>query len=98
MVEAALGATVSVETLDGPQELEFPAGTQPGEERVLRGKGMPVVQGSGRGDHRVLVNVSVPRRLSAEQRELLTEFEAGSDEHTYRHDPSFFDRLKSAFH
>jgi molecular chaperone DnaJ len=98
MVEAALGATVSVETLDGPHELEFAPGTQPGEVRVLRGKGMPVVQRSGRGDQRVLVNVSVPRHLSEAQRALLAEFERGSDEHTYRHDPSFFDRLKGAFH
>jgi len=70
---------------------------QPGEVRVLRGKGMPVLQGFGRGDQRVLVNVSVPRRLSDSQRELLAEFERGSDEHTYSADASFFDKLKSAF-
>jgi len=45
----------------------------------------------------VLVNVSVPRRLSDSQRELLAEFERGSDEHTYSADASFFDKLKSAF-
>ena len=65
--------------------------------RVLRGKGMPVVQGFGRGDHHVVVNVSVPRRLSDAQRTLLDEFERLSDDDTYSHDPSFFDRLKSAF-
>ena len=97
IVEAALGATMSVETLDGPVELELPAGVQPGEVRVLRGKGMPVLQGFGHGDQRVLVNVSVPRRVSDEQRRLLEEFEAASDEHTYRHDEGFFDKLKSAF-
>ncbi len=68
-----------------PQELEFDPGTQPGEVRVLRGKGMPVLQGFGRGDHRVLVNVTVPRRLTAEQRRLLEEFEQLSDEDTYQH-------------
>ena len=97
IVEAALGSTVSVETLDGPIELELPAGVQPGEVRVLRGKGMPVLQGFGHGDHRVLVNVTVPRRVTDEQRRLLEEFEAASDEHTYRHDEGFFDKLKSAF-
>ena len=56
------------ETLDGAVELEFAPGTQPGEVRVLRGRGMPVLQGFGRGDHRVLVNVAVPRRLTDEQR------------------------------
>ena len=70
---------------------------QPGEVRVLRGKGMPVLQGFGRGDHRVLVNVTVPRRLTDEQRRLLEEFESSSDEDTYRHDESFFEKLKSAF-
>ena len=51
---------------------------------MLRGKGMPVLQGFGRGDQRVLVNVSVPRHLSDEQRRLLEEFDAASDEHTYQ--------------
>ena len=86
-----------METLDGPIELELPAGAQPGEVRVLRGKGMPVLQGFGHGDQRVLVNVSVPRRVTDEQRRLLEEFDAASDEHTYRHDEGFFDKLKSAF-
>jgi molecular chaperone DnaJ len=97
IVEAALGSTVTVETLEGPVELELPPGVQPGEVRVLRGKGMPVLQGFGHGDQRVLVNVSVPRRVTDVQRRLLEEFEAASDEHTYRHDEGFFDKLKSAF-
>jgi molecular chaperone DnaJ len=58
---------------------------------------MPVLQGFGRGDHRVLVNVSVPRRLTDEQRRLLQEFERLSDESTYRHDESFFEKLRSQF-
>ena len=98
VVQAALGTKVAVETLEGVEELDFAAGTQPGEVRVLRGKGMPVLQGFGRGDHRVLVNVTVPRRLSAEQRRLLEEFEHLSDGDTYRHDHGFFERLKSVFH
>jgi molecular chaperone DnaJ len=97
IVQAALGATVAVETLDGPVELEFEPGAQPGEVRVLRGRGMPVLQGFGRGDHRVLVNVSVPRRLTDEQRRLLEEFERLSDDETYRPDEGFFEKLKSAF-
>jgi molecular chaperone DnaJ len=58
---------------------------------------MPVLQGVGRGDHRVLVNVSVPRRLSDEQRRLLQAFDAASDADTYRHDESFVEKLKSIF-
>src|SRR5918997_1216017 len=76
VVQASLGARVSVPTLEGEVELEFPPGTQPGEVRVLRGKGMPVLQRFGRGDQRVLVNVTVPRRLSDEQRRLLEQFDA----------------------
>jgi molecular chaperone DnaJ len=97
IVEATLGATVGVETLDGSVELTFDPGTQPGDVRVLRGKGMPVLQGFGRGDQRVLVNVSVPRRLTDEQRRLLEEFDRASDDDTYRRDEGFFDKLKSAF-
>jgi molecular chaperone DnaJ len=97
ITQAALGARVTIPTLDGDTELEFEAGTQPGEVRVLRGRGMPVLQGFGRGDQRVLVNVSVPRQLDEEQRRLLQEFEGRVTEATYRADEGFFDKLKSAF-
>ena len=98
MTQAALGAAVVVPTLEGDEELEFAAGTQPGAVVVLRGKGMPVLQGFGRGDQRVLVNVVVPRHLSEEQRRLLEDFDARADERTYKADEGFFDKLKSAFH
>ena len=97
MTQAALGARVGVTTIDGDVELEFEPGTQPGELRVLRGRGMPVLQGFGRGDHRVLVNVAVPRQLTEEQRNLLGEFERTANEKTYRSDEGFFEKLKSAF-
>ncbi len=97
MTQAALGTTVSIPTLDGTAELEFEAGTQPGEIRVLRGRGMPVLQGFGRGDQRVLVNVVVPRHLSEEQRRLLEDFDAHADDRTYKPDEGFFEKLKSAF-
>ena len=97
MTEAALGAKVEVATLDGNVELEFEPGTQPGELRVLRGRGMPVLQGFGRGDQRVLVNVLVPRRLTEEQGRLLEEFDRSADAETYEADEGFFQKLKSAF-
>ena len=98
ITQAALGTTATVPTIDGDVELEFEPGTQPGEVRVIRGAGMPVLQGRGRGDHRLLVNVMVPRRLNDEQRRLLAEFERTADEETYRpDDEGFFDKLKSAF-
>jgi molecular chaperone DnaJ len=97
ITQAALGARVMIPTLDGETELEFEPGTQPGEIVVLRGRGMPVLQGFGRGDHRVLVNVAVPRQLTDEQRDLLEQFERSADEDTYRPDEGFFEKLKSAF-
>ncbi len=95
--QAALGATVSIPTLDGEEELDLPAGTQPGEIVVLRGRGMPVLQGHGHGDQRILVNVLVPRHLSDEQRRLLGDFDAHVDERTYGKSEGLFDKLKSAF-
>src|SRR6202165_1720002 len=86
MTQAALGARVEVPTLEASVELEFEPGTQPGEIRVLRGQGMPVLQGFGQGDHRVLVNVALPRQLTEEQRKLLGEFEKTVDEKTYGSD------------
>jgi molecular chaperone DnaJ len=100
IVEAALGAKVTVPTLAGDEELDLPPGTQAGSVIVLRRRGMPVLQGFGTGDHRVLVNVVVPRNLSDEQRRLLQEFERASNEENYTREPedeSFFDKLKSAF-
>ena len=97
MTQAALGGTTTVPTLDGDVELELRPGTQPGEIQTLKGKGMPIIQGFGRGDHRVLVNVLVPRHLTDEQRRTLEEFDRGVTEHTYEADEGFFAKLKSAF-
>jgi molecular chaperone DnaJ len=98
MTQAALGTKVTIPTLDGETELAFDPGTQPGEVVVLRGRGMPVLQGFGRGDQRVLVNVAVPHQLTDEQRDLLEQFDRSAGEDTYRPDEGFFDKLKSAFH
>jgi molecular chaperone DnaJ len=97
MTDAALGATVSVPTLDGDLDLELEPGTQPGEVRVLRRRGMPVLSGSGRGDHRVLVSVRVPRRLTPDQKRALENFADTVDEQTYESDGGLLGRLKAHF-
>jgi molecular chaperone DnaJ len=97
ITQAALGATVAVPTLEGETELAFDPGTQAGEVVVLRGRGLPVLQGFGRGSQRVLVNVTVPRRLTDEQRRLLEEFDGMSGAETYEQGEGFLDKLKSAF-
>ena len=97
ITQAALGATITIPTLEGEEDFELKPGTQPGEVVVLRGRGMPVLQGFGHGDERILVSVLVPRQLTDEQRRLLREFDEHSDERTYDKPDSFFGKLKSAF-
>ena len=70
---AALGTTVSVPTLDGDEEIDVPAGTQPGTVVTLRGRGMPTIGRGRRGDQQVVMNVVIPRNLTARQSELLAE-------------------------
>jgi len=70
---AALGATATVPTLDGDEEIEIAPGTQPGTVVTLRGRGMPTLGRGRRGDQRVVLNVVIPRNLTVRQRELLTE-------------------------
>jgi molecular chaperone DnaJ len=72
---AAIGATITVDALDEPIEVEIPAGTQPGKTINLRGRGMPRIGGGRRGDLHVVVDVSIPRRLNDRQRELLRELD-----------------------
>jgi molecular chaperone DnaJ len=97
-VGAALGTEVDVPTLDGPAPVRIEPGTQPGATLTLRGEGMPRIRRRGRGDLKVVVDVMVPTRLTAEQRELLERFEAVSGEETYNGSGgSFFDRLRGVF-
>ncbi len=70
---AALGTKITVPTLDGSEEIDVPAGTQPGTVITLRGRGMPSIGRRGRGDQQIVLNVAIPRNLTARQRELLSE-------------------------
>jgi molecular chaperone DnaJ len=96
--QAALGARVTVPTLDGEEELEIEPGTQPGSVITMRGKGMPSLRRGRRGDQRVVVNVMIPRKLSSEQRELLERFAATiGDENLHEGgDESLFARVRRA--
>lgn len=93
---AALGATLAVASLDGDVEVEVPPGTQPGEVLTLSGKGMPQLRREGRfGDLRVVVNVVVPRRLDARQRELAQQLaDSMSAENLRGSDESLLGKLK----
>jgi molecular chaperone DnaJ len=74
-VNAALGGTIEVPTLQGKEKLKIPRGTQNGKTFRLKGKGIPHIRGFGHGDQIIEVFVQIPTTLSKKQEELLTEFE-----------------------
>ena len=73
--QAALGTEITVDTVGGAVKLKIPSGTQPNTLIRLSGKGISHVRGTGRGDHYVRLKVTVPKGLSARQKEILREFE-----------------------
>jgi len=81
IAQAALGTRISVPTVDGDEEVEVKAGTQPDTEIRLRGKGVPHLRRGARGDLHVLIDVTVPTKLTKKQRELLEAFAKESGEH-----------------
>ncbi len=99
--QAALGTTLDIPTLDGEQEVVFSPGTQPGEIKILRGKGVPHLHGHGRGNEEILVNVMVPRNLDDQQKALLQEFEESTGTEHYgdngEHPDGVLRRLRNLF-
>ncbi len=93
--QAALGGEIAVPSMEGDVPLTLQAGTQSGSSYRLRGRGMPSVRGTARGDQLVTVHVVVPTKLSKRERELLEAFaDEGGDRVEER---SFFERVKEAF-
>jgi molecular chaperone DnaJ len=78
--QAALGTEVSIPTLEGNTKLKIQPGTQPGDVIRLRGEGMPRFRRYGRGDMQVIVNISVPEKLTSQQRTLLEQLAKEFDE------------------
>lgn len=97
IAQAALGTKLVLETLDGDEDLAIPAGTQPGHEFVLRGRGVPRLHGRGRGDLRAIVRVDVPTKLTGDEAELLRKFAEGRGERVGDPGTSLFSKIKSAF-
>ncbi len=97
IAQASLGTHLRFETLDGTEDLVVPAGTQHGREFRLRGRGVPHVQGRGRGDLRVLVEVDVPTKLSKAEEDLLRRFAEERGETVGSPDQGLLGRIKSAF-
>ena len=101
MTAAALGTSLSLVTLDGEEQLDVPAGTQPDEVFTLRARGVPHLRGTGRGDLHVHVDVTVPTRLDDEQVALLRQLAVLRGEErpgmTARAGGGLFGKLRDAF-
>jgi molecular chaperone DnaJ len=94
IAQAVLGAEIDVPTVEGSQKLSIPAGTQPGKIFRLKGKGVANVRGGGRGDQMVIVNMDVPTRLTAEQRQLFEQLAKTLGAEVRPQEKSFLDILK----
>lgn len=97
VTQAALGAQITLETLDGLENLVIEPGTGTGRVLRLRGRGVPQVNGRSRGDLLVQIVVDTPTRLSVEQERLLRELAAERDEPVTPADNGLFSKIRSAF-
>jgi len=97
LAQAALGAEIDIETLDGDEHIVVPAGTQTGRVFMFRGKGVPKLRGRGRGDLAVQVNIETPSDLSEEQAELLRQFAEMRGESVAAPETGLFSKIRSAF-
>ncbi len=93
--EAALGAEMEVPTLDGNVRYTVPEGTQTGSVFRLREKGVPHINGRGRGDQLVYVQIEVPKNLSAPQKELLKQFADATGMKNYKNKQKFADKIRN---
>jgi molecular chaperone DnaJ len=98
VAQAALGDEVEIDTIDGPVVFRIPSGTQSGQQFRLRGKGVPELRGSDRGDQIVTMHVVVPKKLNDEQRDLFEHLaqSLGKEVTQQPNNRGFFDRVKDA--
>jgi len=89
-----MGCETEVPSLDGKISLKIPEGTQSGKIFRMRGKGIPALQGYGRGDQLVVIRVETPINLNKQQKDLLEEFARISGESTQPMRKGFFDKVK----
>ena len=99
-VDAVLGESIEIPTINGKAKIKVEPGTQSGKVLRLKGKGLPILQGYGSGDLFVHINVWTPKKVSKEERELLEKLK-GSENFTpnpSRSERGFFQRMKDMFH
>lgn len=95
--QAVLGSEIVVPTIDGKVQYNIPEGTQSGTRFRLRGKGIKYLNGRGRGDEYVTVNVEIPKKITREQKKALESFEATLKDDNYEQRKGFFKKLKDLF-
>ena len=95
VAQATLGAEVQVPTVEGDVKLKIPAGTQPGKIIRMRGRGVPHLRSSSRGDQLVIVNIAIPKRLDEEERELFERLAEKMDSKVLPQERGFLERLKN---
>jgi molecular chaperone DnaJ len=95
--EAVLGTQIDVPTLEGKVKMKIPSGTQSGKAFRLRGKGIEVLGGAGKGDQLVVIVVEVPQEVTAKQRKLIEELAAEFGEAVSPQQKSFLDKLRGLF-
>lgn len=81
VTQAILGGTIDVKTLTGTVELKIPPGSQPGSRLVIRNRGIPRLNASGKGNHYVHLKVQIPKTITKKQEELLRDFDSASNDH-----------------
>ena len=92
--QAVLGAELEIPTIDGKVKYELPEGTQSGTTFRLKGKGIPELNGRGRGDQYVTVYIETPRNLNREQKEALKKFAESVGDNNYEERKKFFKKFK----
>lgn len=95
--QAALGAEITVPTIDGKIKYSVHEGTQPNDIFKLKGKGIPHLGGRGRGDQYVKVTIEVPKNLTNAQRELIMKLDNSTGEKNYAQRKGFFEKIKRMF-
>jgi molecular chaperone DnaJ len=95
--QAALGAEIEIQGIDGAVMIKIPEGTQSGKELRIRGRGVPVLHGKGHGDLVVKVLVQVPRKLSRQQRELVNKLSELLSVENKPTSPSLLEKMKDLF-
>ncbi len=96
-VQAALGAELEAPSIDGKISYNMPEGTQPDTVFRIRGKGIPNLNGRGRGDQFIKVKIEIPRNLTREQKDILRQFEETAGDAQFGEKKGFFEKMKDLF-